>query len=120
MTKEKTAKEQEVTLPEGVTAEMVAGWKERYGENKVKVAVLPKDDEGNETLEVVVRVPDRKTISEFEKWSDKNPDKAKDIMVNACVLSHKEQVKSDDGLYFAAFDALAKLLPVRAAIIKNL
>jgi hypothetical protein len=51
---------------------------------------------------------------------DKNPDKAKEILVNACVLSGKEIVKADDGLFLGAFDAIVKLLPVRTAIIKNL
>lgn len=110
----------EKTYPEGVTAEMVKAWKERYGESKVKAAQLPKDDENTEYLEVVIRVPDRKTLGEFEKWVDKNPDKAKEILVNACVLSHKDEVKADDGLFMAAFDALSKILPYRVAIIKNL
>ncbi len=108
------------SLPEGVTAEMVTAWKERYGADKVKVAQLPMDDDGKEFKEVVVRVPDRKTMGEFEKWVDKNPDKAKEILINACVLSGKDEVKADDGLFYGAFDALAKLIPVRTAIVKNL
>lgn len=106
-------------LPEGVTAEAIQAWKDRYGKDKVKIASLPKDDEGTEFLDVVVRVPDRKTMGEFEKWVDKNPDKAKEILINACVLSNKDVVKADDGLFYGAFDALVKLIPVRAAIIKN-
>jgi ABC-type proline/glycine betaine transport system substrate-binding protein len=117
---EKKETKQEISLPVGVTPEMVKAWKERYGEKKVCLADLPKDDDGIEFLTVVVRVPDRKTMSEFEKFADKNPDKAKEIMVNACVLSNKEEVKADDGLFLAAFDATVKLMPVRAAIIKNL
>lgn len=106
-------------LPEGVTAEAISAWKTRYGENKVKIASLPKDDEGNEFYDVVVRTPDRKVLGEFEKWVDKNPDKAKEILVNACVLSGKEAVKGDDGLFLGAFDAIVKLIPVRTAILKN-
>lgn len=106
-------------LPEGVTQETIQAWKERYGADRVKIASLPKDDEGTEFLDVVVRVPDRKTMGEFEKWVDKNPDKAKEILINACVLSGKDAVKADDGLFYGAFDALVKLIPVRAAIIKN-
>lgn len=112
-------RDNEVTLPEGVTPEQVAAWKNAWG-NKVKLASLPKDDDGNEFLDVVVRVPDRKTMSELEKWIDKNPDKAKEITINACLLSHKDQVKADDGLFAAAFDAISQLIPVRKAIIKNL
>lgn len=107
-------------LPEGVTEDMVKAWKDHYGEKNVKVAQLPKNDEGSESLDVIVRVPDRKTLGEFEKWVDKAPDKAKEILINACVLTHKDEVKADDGLFMAAFDALSKILPYRSATIKNL
>jgi hypothetical protein len=110
----------ETCLPPGVTPEMVAAWKERYGENRVKIASLPLDDDGTEWTDVIVRVPDRKTQGEFEKWVDKNPDKAKEIMINACVLTGRDMVKADDGLFGGAFDALVKLMPVRSSIIKNL
>jgi len=108
-----------VELPEGVSTEMMTGWKERYGQKKVMVASLPLDDDGEDFMEVVVRVPDRKTLGEFEKWIDKNPDKAKEVMINACVLSNKEAVKASDDAFFAAFDAVASLIPVRKAILKN-
>ena len=107
-------------LPEGVTPEMVKAWKERYGENKIKLASLPMDDDGNQYKDVVVRVPDRKVMSEVEKWLDKSPEKAKEIMINACLLSHKDEVKADDGLFFGAVDAVTKLMPIRTAIVKNL
>lgn len=109
-----------VELPVGVSQEMIDAWKERYGQDKVKIAFLPMDDDGNEYKEVIVRVPDRKTMSEVEKWLDKAPDKAKEIMINSCLLSHKEEVKADDGLFFGAVDAITKLMPIRSAIVKNL
>lgn len=106
-------------LPEGVTKETIEALKQRYGADKIKIASLPKDDDGTEFMDVVVRTPDRKVLGEFEKWVDKNPDKAKEILINACVLSNKETVKADDGLFLGAFDALVKLIPVRSAILKN-
>lgn len=109
----------ENTLPIGVTEEMIKAWKDRYGEKNVKIAQLPKDDDNTDFLEVVIRVPDRKTLGEFEKWCDKNPDKAKEILVNACVLSNKELVKADDNLFLVAADAVGKIIPIRTAIIKN-
>ena len=75
--------QQDCQLPVGVTAEDIKAWKGRYGENKIKIASLPKDDDGNEFMDVIVRVPDRKCLGEFEKWVDKSPDKAKEILVNA-------------------------------------
>lgn len=117
--KQDTAKK-EVTLPEGVTQEQVDAWKERYGANKVKIASLPKEDDGNEYLDVVVRAPGSKELSEFEKWIDKNPLKAKEILVNSCLLSHKVEVKASEYLFLGATDAIAGLLPTPKAIIKNL
>ena len=110
---------EKMQLPEGVTPDAIEAWKQRYGAGKVKIASLPKDDDGTEFVDVVVRTPDRKVLGEFEKWVDKNPDKAKEILINACVLSSKETVKADDGLFLGAFDALVKLIPVRSAILKN-
>lgn len=102
-----------------ITSEMITAAKEKYGEDKVKIAELPLDDDGKNILEVLVRVPDRKIIGEFEKWADKNPDKSKEILVNACLLTFVEQVKSDDTLFFTAVNAIAELIPIRKAIIKN-
>jgi hypothetical protein len=111
--------EEKVQLPVGVTPDALEAWKQRYGASKVKIASLPKDDDGTEFMDVVVRTPDRKVLGEFEKWVDKNPDKAKEILINSCVLSSKDEVKADDGLFLGAFDALVKLIPVRTAILKN-
>ncbi len=117
---EQSKQQSNSNLPDGVTAEMIKAWKERYGSDKVKMASLPMDDNGDKYLDVIVRVPDRKTMSEFEKWLDKNPDKAKTLLINSCLLTGKEQVKADDALFFGAFDAIAELIPVRKSIVKNL
>lgn len=111
---------QAVKLPDDVTPEMIKAWKERYGEEKVKIAMLPKDDDASDFLDVIVRVPDRKTVDEFEKYIDKMPGKAKEILINACCLTGKDKIKADDGLFYGAVDAITKLLPVRTAILKNL
>lgn len=110
----------EVNLPEGVTQEQVNAWKERYGSNKVKTALLPKDEDCNDYMEVVVRAPGSKELSEFEKWIDKNPQKAKEILINTCLLSRKDEVKANEYLFLGAADAIAGLLPTPKAIIKNL
>ena len=44
--------QQNCQLPVGVTAEDIKAWKGRYGENKIKIASLPKDDDGNEFMDV--------------------------------------------------------------------
>lgn len=107
-------------LPEGVSAAMIAAWKERYGESKVKIATIYTDDSRAKSIDVVIRVPDRKTLGEWEKWADKQPDKSKEIMIKACVLSRKEEILADDDLFLNAFEAIAQLIPIRTATIKNL
>lgn len=109
-----------VTLPEGVTDEMIAAWMERYGEGKVKLASLPVDDDCSASIDVIIRAPGRKEVSEFEKWMDKNPDKAKEILVNTCLLTRKDEVKANEYLFFGAYDAIAQLLQLPKATLKNL
>lgn len=114
-------KEKEVNqLPEGITTEMIANARKNPGTATLKLADLPLDDNGDRFLTVLVSVPNRKTMGEFEKWVDKNPDKSKEILINAHLHSHKDQVKADDGLFTGAFDAIVQLMPIRKAIIKNL
>ncbi len=113
-------KNSNIVLPQGVTEEQIKAWKERYGEKKVKIATLPLDDDNEETMDIIVRVPDRKTMGEFEKWIDRSPNKAKEILINACVLTDKEKIKGNDDAFFAAFDAISELIPIRKATLKNL
>lgn len=107
-------------LPDGITQEMVNEAKAKYGEKKIALGTLPMDDEGENFLHVLLKVPDRNTLSEFEKWSEKNPKKSKEILVNSCLLSHKDEVKADDELFLTCVNAIADLIPVRKAIVKKL
>lgn len=107
-------------LPIGITQEMIDAAKLKFKESHIKLAELPMDDDRNEFLTVLVRKPDRSVLSEFSKWSDKNPGKADEILVNSCLLSHKDEVKADDGLFAGCVDAIAQLISVRKATIKNI
>lgn len=111
--------EKEQRLPAGITPELLATLKEKY-DNRLRYADLPKDDNGDEYLTVIVCVPDRVVTSEFEKWIDPNPLKAKELLVNACLLTHKEEVKADDGLFYAAVNAISSLIPLRKAVVRNI
>lgn len=106
-------------LPEGVTKEMVENWKKEHGEGKIRVAHLPVDDENKEYHVVVLKVPGRRGMSMYEKFEDKDPDKAKELLINECCLYGLERVKSNDELFFTCFTAIAELMPIRKAIIKN-
>lgn len=109
----------DLQLPEGITAEMITEAKLKHGEDKVKIALLPIDDTGKTNVAVLVTVPGRRVIGEFEKWIDKNPTKAKEILVKNNLLSRVDEVMGDDGLFYAAVDAIAELMPLRKATIKN-
>jgi hypothetical protein len=98
-------------LPEGATPELVAQWKERYGEKNVKLVTLQNED-GEDLRNEIVRVPDRKTLGEWEKWVDKQPVKAKEILINGSFLTSKEAIKADDVLFSAAYSATIELIPV--------
>jgi hypothetical protein len=117
---EKAIKKNASNLPEGVTSEQVKAWKERYGENKIHACTLLDPDTGDEMVTIVARTPGRKEVGEFEKWVDKNPDKSKEILVNSCVLSHKDEVKNDEKKFMAAFDAIMQVYPIGRAQVKNL
>ncbi len=107
-------------IPEGCTEAMIKAWWAKYGKDNVKPADLPKGDtEADGFLSIVVRIPTRRIKGQFEKFIDRDPAKAKEILVKACVLTHKDEVLADDGLFEGAVDAIVELIPVRKAIIKN-
>lgn len=109
--------ESQDNLPEGVSEEMMAAWKERYGAKKVRVADVAPDSDT--PFLTVVRAPGRPEMSEWEKWTDKNPDKAKEILVNTCCLWRKDEIKANDDLFFATFEGIAQLMPITRAVLKN-
>lgn len=111
-------KEKENTLPDGITAEMIAEAKRKHGENKVVMIDIIDDDAGK-TKTVLAAVPSRTVIGQYQRWSDNDPKKAQEILVKACLLSHKEEVLADDALFFGALSGIAELIPVRRAVVKN-
>jgi hypothetical protein len=105
----------------GISEEMIAAAKSKYGDNKIVTLDLPKDENETDFLTVLARKPDRQVKGEYLKWMEKNPNKADDILLNNCLLSHKEEVKADEGLISGAVDGLMKLFVIRTARnIKNL
>ena len=59
---------------------------------KLAKVALKAEDEKSVALEVLVKSPDRKIISEAEKWENTNPGKAKEIYVRNCVLTDVDAV----------------------------
>jgi len=108
----------EKELPEGITAEMIAEAKKKHGEGKVVLIDIIDDDAGK-TKTVLAAVPSRTVIGQYQRWADNDPKKAQEILVKACLLSHKDEVLADDALFFGALSGIAELIPVRRAIVKN-
>ncbi|MDR1459154.1 MAG: hypothetical protein LBI60_02960 [Bacteroidales bacterium] len=116
---EKEVKETKENMPEGVSKEMIEQAKLKYGQDKVKFLELPKDDEGTEFLTVLATVPTRTVIGQFTRFMESDPKKAQEILVKYCLLSHKDVVLADDGLFYGAVSTLADLIPIRKGIVKN-
>jgi hypothetical protein len=107
-------------LPEGISEAMVADAKTKYGADKVKLIDLPIDEETTGYKTVLAVVPSRTVIGQYRRWAETDPKKADEIIVKACLLSHKDEVLADDGLFYGALSGIAELIPVRKAIVKNL
>ena len=110
----------EITLPENITPAMVAEAKAKHGNDKVRLIELPLDDDSTGFLTVLACVPSRTVVGQFRRWADTDPKKADEILVKACLLSHKDEVLADNGLFYGALSGIAELIPVRKAIVKNL
>lgn len=106
-------------LPEGITEEMIRAAKLKHGDDKVKFVDLPLNDEQTEFLTVLAAVPSRTITSTYRRFADSDPKKADEIIVKNCLLSHKEQVLADDGLFYAALNGIAEMIPMRKGIVKN-
>lgn len=89
------------------------------GADNLRRVELPLDDNGNEVLEVIVSVPDRRTMGQYMKYQGVNPAKAQDILVKGCLLTEKDRVLGDDALFFTCVSALAELIPIRESRIKK-
>jgi hypothetical protein len=111
----------EQNLPEGITKEMITEAKRKH--RSVKVADL-LDAEGNYIDTILVGNPTTFIQNEWEKFIDKDLQKAKGILINGCVpcAEHKEMIKGlekNSDAYMAVFEACAKMLPVGKAVLKN-
>lgn len=106
-------------LPAGITGAMIADAKTKHGEDKVRILSIPVDDDATAYKDVLAIVPTRRIIGMFQRYQDSDPVKAQEILVKNCLLSSKDEIMADDGLFFGALTTLAKLIPVREGIIKN-
>lgn len=89
------------------------------GENNLRVAELPLDDNANDFLEVTVRIPSRQVMGQYLKYQNINPLKAQEILVKGCLLTNKDKVLADDALFLTLVGVLAELIPIREGRIKK-
>ncbi|MFV0505886.1 MAG: hypothetical protein ACK5L5_04135 [Bacteroidales bacterium] len=112
--------EKKTNLPKGITAEMIVSAKAKHGDDKVKLMELIPEDATKDKLTVLACAPSRKVIGQYRRFIDADPMKADEIIVKACVLSHKETVLADDALFNGAKLGILQMMPVCEAVIKNL
>lgn len=106
-------------LPDGISQEMVDAAKVKFGATgNVKYADL-YDGEGNMLLTVLITRPIRPVLQEFER-NRAEPKIAADVLINGCLLSHKDKVKADQVLIQAAFNAITELIPIGTYAIYKL
>ncbi|MDL2314767.1 hypothetical protein LJC16_00730 [Bacteroidales bacterium OttesenSCG-928-C19] len=115
----KETKKTDNVLPEGITQAMIDAAKVKYGNDKVKFIDIPTNDEGTDYKTVLATVPSRNIVGQYRRFADTDPKRADEILVKNCLLSHKEEVLADDGLFYGAMGGIAELIPVRKAIVKN-
>lgn len=109
-----------MNLPEGITEAMIEAAKAQHGNNNVKYIDIPVDEAGTSNKTVLACVPSRTVLGQYRRWETTDPKKADEILVKACLLSHKDEVLADDGLFYGALTGIAELIPVRKGVVKNL
>jgi len=112
----------EQALPVYVTPEMLE--KAKTERTNVKLAEL-FDDNGNYVESIIVQRPTAFVFTQFEKIIDKEPYKAKKMLIKDCVVGEEraKQISSlsnDNPLFNAAFAACSEILPIGKAVVKNL
>ncbi len=91
----------------------------KIGKNKLRTVTLKLEEDKPETIELVVRVPERHVTGQILKHMRSEPLKAQEIAVNNCLLSDQELVKENDFLFFGCAMAIIELIPVQESIIKK-
>ncbi len=103
-----------------LTKEIISEFTSKYGKDKLRILEIPVDDSNSDFFQILVRIPDRNTMTQFMRFIENSPKKAQDILINQCVLTGKEQIEQDDAMYMSAVSGIAELFPIRQAVIKNL
>lgn len=95
-----------------VSQETKDSLKKEHGD-KLRSLILPKNDESTEEIEVLALVPSRSVVGQSMKFMSTDPKKGQEILVKNCIITSKEEVLDDDGLFYAAASLLTELIPLR-------
>lgn len=95
-----------------VNQEVKENLKKEHGE-KLKSLILPLNDDATQEIEVLALVPNRSVVGQYLKFLQSDPKKGQEILVKNCILTDKETVLADDGLFYAAASLLTELIPIR-------
>ena len=95
-----------------VSEETKAVFKAEYGED-LHSLLLPLDDIADKQIEVLAKTPSRRDVSLAMKFMQSDPVRGQEILVKACLLTSKEEVLNNDGLFFAAAGLVSDLMPIR-------
>ncbi|MGG7468682.1 hypothetical protein [Chryseobacterium arthrosphaerae] len=95
-----------------VSQETKDNFKKEHGD-KLKSLILPLDDDSTEEIEVLAIVPSRSVVGQSMKFMNSDPKKGQEILVKNCLLTDKERVLNDDGLFYAAAGLISELIPIR-------
>lgn len=91
----------------------------KIGKEKLRKLELKLKEGEDETIELVVRVPERHVSGQILKFMRTDPLKAQEIAVNNCLLTDKELVNANDYLFFACALAIIELIPIQEGQIKK-
>ena len=105
-----------IKLPEGLTEAQYNSWKEKWP-SLVELLEVPSNNDGSETIQVVIKSieQDRTVCGQYELHSDRNPDKAREILVVNGVLFGKETVLNNNYAFRSVSQYLLRKIPFAEA-----
>lgn len=95
-----------------VSKEVKEQLKKEHGA-KLRSLQLPLDDNHVDYQEVLAVVPSRNVVGQHLRFAKENPNKAQEILIKNCLLTSKEEVLADDGLFYSAVGLISDLIPIR-------
>lgn len=94
MSKQETSKKKIQYVSESVISKIT----EKHDAKKLKRVYVGLNDEAEE-LEVIIKAPSRQVRYQWEKFNEKDPQRAEEVLFQNCVLTSKEEIEADDELF---------------------